>query len=166
MTNPDPDPLVPTFEIRDDPRIDSMRSPSLRARSGDSTALWAVVLLLGLAIGAYAIQVARRPPPTPSSSDPAPIARTAPRVTTPRRSPPARRPSPPPAIVAPSVPIPAGTVAETPGKVVDPIEGFDSGEAFDNPPSPGRYGQRSSGLVGRTPPPPRPSTPDPSFIPR
>ena len=48
-------------------------------------------------------------------------------------------------------------------KFVDPIEGFDSGEAFDNPASPGRYGQRSSGLLQRSPAPARPNRPDPSF---
>ena len=48
-------------------------------------------------------------------------------------------------------------------KVVDPIEGFDTGEAFDNPASPGRYGQRTSGLLERAPAPARPNVPDPSF---
>jgi hypothetical protein len=46
-------------------------------------------------------------------------------------------------------------------KAVDPREGFETGEAFDNPPSPGRYGRLGSGLLERATP--APNVPDPSF---
>lgn len=160
MAFPEDEPFIEPISLRDEPRIGSSLR---RARSSESTAVWAVVGLLGFAAGGYAIHVARRPgPPVPQ---PPPIVIT-------REVEPAPRPKRL-TIVAPiaaaktraqaTIQSTVAAEARPERKAVDPIEGFDSGAAFDNPPSPGRYGQRTSGLLERATPAPGPTAPDPSF---
>lgn len=144
-----------------------LRDPATLARrkvgSSESVAVWGALTLVGIVVGAYAVMRASRteavPRPAPARvvvADPEP--RPAP---TKPASTPKRLPSPAPIAAAKSAPVVHHVEAEK--KSVDPIEGFDSGEAFDNPTSPGRYGQRSSGLLQRSPAPARPNRPDPSF---
>lgn len=146
--------------------------PALRRSrsSSDMTALWGALLLVGATLGGYAVMRTMRdepvPPPAPtvtSAPSPAPPARSAPGVRRPRVATTAPTPAAAPTKAAPAV----VHHVEPEKKRVDPIEGFDSGEAFDNPPSPGRYGQRTSGLLERgnnpTTAPARPNVPDPSF---
>lgn len=155
------------FAIRDDPGISSAaRSSVRRAKGSESSALWAAVALVGVAVAGYAIVKAGRPEPVPAAPvvaapQPEPEPEPAPR---PRRA----RPAPKAQTTAPApVAAKSKTVVhvepEKQFKVVDPREGFETGEAFDNPPSPGRYGQRTSGLLERNNPAPRPNAPDPSF---
>ncbi len=139
-----------------------LAGPRRKAGSSDTTAVWVVVILIASFIGSYALMRAYRTEPTPAPAqprivvaDPAPPPRAKPTAI-------AKRPPTPAAKSTPAAPVVVEHV-EPVKKFVDPIEGFDSGEAFDNPPSPGRYGQRSSGLLERSPAPARPNRPDPSF---
>ena len=145
-----------------------LRDPATPARrksgSSESVAVWGALTLVGIVVGAYAVMRESRPEAVPQ---PAPahvvVADPEPRpAPTKPASTPKRLPSPAPIAAAKSAPVVVHHV-EPEKKFVDPIEGFDSGEAFDNPPSPGRYGQRSSGLLERSPAPARPNRPDPSF---
>lgn len=163
--DPDPEIVAEPIVVRDEPRIAPARKNS---GSPDSTVAWIMVALLGLTAVAYAIVRASRlePEPTPPAapvvvSETPPPARPRP---APRSRPSAPRAAAPRASDAPKAPA-VVTHKEAERKVVDPIEGFDSGEAFDNPPSPGRYGQRTSGQLerSRSTPPARPNVPDPSF---
>ena len=95
-------------------------------RSADSSAIWAVVALGGVALAAYAVQVGSRPAPRPP--EPPPVARPALRAAAPATT---RRP-----------PIGAGPIrvvvefeapANPPRAPVDPVAGFEANVAFDNP---------------------------------
>ena len=160
MTIPDDEDFAEPLIVNDAPRIAS-RSSLKKARASESTVVWAAVALIGMAAMVYALRLARQPAPSAVEPSPvatrreAPIAR--PRTVTPR---PRFADSQPVAERVATIPSPSER------KAVDPIEGFDTGAAFDNPPSPGRYGQRTSGLLERTTLPnnnPRPNAPDPSF---
>jgi len=124
--------------------------------SSESLAPWGAAILVGLSVMGYVLIRATRdatePAPAPVvTAQPAP----APRPVTPRRT---IKSAPAPVVVH---------HVEPEKKVVDPIKGFESGEAFDNPPSPGRYGMRPRGRPDRdesnNTAPARPNVPDPSF---
>ena len=141
---------------------DPVASGDRKRGSSDMTALWGALVLVGATVGGYALMRATRDEPAPV---PAPTI-----VSVPETVPRPRPATPKRARVAPAAPAPKATPAvvhhvEPEKKAVDPIAGFDSGEAFDNPASPGRYGQRTSGLLERStnPAPARPNVPDPSF---
>ena len=136
--------------IRESSRLAPRRSAS-KPKSSDMMVVCAMVIILALVVGIYAIKTSVNDEPS-----------TAP-TTTPAVAPVVQAPEPRPAPVAKRSRPASQPKAESPPrqpaqvvvhvekeepakKVVDPIEGFDSGEAFDNPASPGRYGQRSSGL--------------------
>lgn len=154
----DLDPSDEPIHIRD-PATPARR----KAGSCESVAFWGAMILIGIAVGSYAIMTSYRTE-TPSASaapkvvvaDPEPPPRPKPAATPMRTRP-----------VAPSARSAAAVVVvhhvEPERKFVDPIERFDSGEAFDNPTSPGRYGRRASGLLKRSLAPARPNQPDPSF---
>ncbi len=112
----------------------------------------------------YAVKVASTDAPEPPSATTQVVPVAAPSPTPPPARLVARRPvaAPSPARREPPIgktsaptPVVVRHVVEEdlPKKSVDPIEGFDSGAAFDNPASPGRYGQRSSGMFGTVPNP-------------
>ena len=137
-----------------------LAAPRRKANSSDTLAVWGAVILVAGVVGIYALVKAYRSesipipvPPRVVEADPAPQPR-------PKLAPVVKRPAALPTRSAPPVVV---HHIEPEKKVVDPIEGFDSGEAFDNPASPGRYGQRTSGLLERTTPAARPNQPDPSF---
>lgn len=156
---------------------DPKSSGNRRAGSSESVVLCGALLAVGVAIGIYALRKAAQDEPAPApvaveeeSAAPAPKAES----VAPRRTRPAPRAEQTTA-ASPKVEAPAAAHApavvyhtEAEKKAVDPEKGFDTGEAFDNPPSPGRYGQRSSGYAGRPATGSetmRPNQPDPSFGP-
>ncbi len=178
MSIPDEEAFVKPFIVDDELRIGAARSSVKKARSSESTVMWATMALIGMVAMVYALRVARQGPAVaaPAPARP-PVARTL-EPSRPREAnrPEAPRPAPRfrdiEAATADSQPMPKAERVATVGegaarrKAVDPVEGFDTGAAFDNPASPGRYGQRTSGLLERTVLPnnnARPNAPDPSF---
>ncbi len=146
--------------IHDEPIRAPMRPSASRSRGSESAALWGTVALIGAVVGIYVLV---KPPQPPPAVEPGPIVRQA---TPASETPVKRKRSETRRTKAPLASTPTVTVHQEPErKVVDPIQGFDSNEAFDNPASPGRYGQRRSGLYepNATPPAARPNRPDPSF---
>jgi hypothetical protein len=156
---------------------DSASSGRCKGGSAESIVLWAALLAIGVSIGIYALMRAVQDEPVATSivaeEESAP-SRTPSESPTPRRTTTANRParvSQAADKTGTSTPGPAPAVVyhtEAEKRAVDPEKGFETGEAFDNPPSPGRYGQRSSGLFGRpgaASEPMRPNQPDPSFGP-
>ncbi len=144
-----PDPEFP--EIVTDspalPHIGAARSSVHRAKGSEMMAVWGLLGVLAFAGAGYAIRVALQdePPKTEPVAKAAPEPEPAIAALPARRTPPARRKveenraERPAAVVEKTV--------ETPKKIVDPLEGFETGEAFDNPPSPGKYGRRTSNLA-------------------
>ncbi|MDB5350768.1 MAG: hypothetical protein JWN86_2015 [Planctomycetota bacterium] len=163
MSIPEEEEIVEPIVIRDEPGTGASRS-SARAKGSDSTVAWGIVALVGMTVAVYVIVKPPGPGPVlvPSPSVAAPEPEPV-RVAAPRPARTIRRPA---AIgIGKTDPRQAAVVnhVEKERKAVDPREGFETGEAFDNPPSPGRYGARSSGLLERATPTPRPNMPDPSF---
>ena len=164
MPIPEEEEPIEPIMIRDEPRLASSKSAS-RAKGSESIVVWGAVALIGLAVALYLIVNPPKPKPVPEESAqvvtaPEPEARTPSSRRQTRTRPPAigiGKTDPPQPVAA------AKTRVEPERKAVDPREGFETGEAFDNPPSPGRYGARSSGLLERPTPAPRPNMPDPSF---
>ena len=137
-----------------------LAGPRRKAGSSDTTVVWVVLILIASFVGSYALMRAYRTEPAPAPAQPKVV--VADPAPPPRAKPAAIAKRPPTPAAKSTAPVVAHHV-EPEKKFVDPIEGFDSGEAFDNPASPGRYGQRSSGLLQRSPAPARPNRPDPSF---
>ena len=129
----------------DTPRVGG---PNPSKRPADSTAIWAVVALGGVALAAYAIQVGRRP--APKAPEPPPIILPAPKPIARARPVPrllkavaeapraATAPEPPiRTVVEPEAP------AAPPARAVDPAAGFESNAAFDNPTGRARRGSNT-----------------------
>ena len=158
------EPVAQPFVIRDEPSLSSSKPSVKKAKSSESATVWAVVALIGVTVAGYVIVKAGRPAPEP---EPAPVVAAPEPEPTPAPRPKRTRPAPKRTTIANPEPAKTRptivTHVEPERKVVDPKEGFETGEAFDNPPSPGRYGQRTSGLLERGNPAPRPNAPDPSF---
>lgn len=157
------------------PRIDSGRKTARRAGSNEILAIWGVVALVAVAIGAYAIQLAQTPIPVVVQAAP-PVAPVA-EAESPAPAVPAPRPVRHPRAVEPPATKPTETVVEhileppaPERKAVDPVKGFDSEAAFDNPTHPGRPSRSGLATFERPPhgfisPRDRPNVPDPSFGP-
>lgn len=182
MSRPGEPDFLPPIVTDDALRIAPVKASVKKARASESNVVWAVVALLGVTGMFYALRVARQPAPVPVAApvaarkavpSPRPVAR--PRTTTAAPTPRFRDTQPAPSETVATIPAAekVATVGEAARRTaVDPLEGFDTGAAFDNPPSPGRYGQRTSGLLERMPAAnnsgtrDRPNAPDPSFRPR
>ena len=167
------EPEVEPVVIRDEPIRASARSSVTRAKGAEAAALWGPVAVIGGIVGASILFRASRPAP---AIETAPTVVTQPQPRIERESAPRQRP------IRPVVREAARRVEEIPKvvvpeekerRVVDPVKGFDTNEAFDNPSSPGRPGQRRSGLYdpnapasssnSTAAPSARPNRPDPSF---
>jgi len=157
----------------EEPRIDAGRKATRRAGSTETLAIWGVVGLVAVALGAYAIQLAQTPIPVvvqAAPPAPAPVAAAEPAAHAPR---PSRRPQAvePPATRA-AEPV-VEHIVEPPAperKAVDPVTGFETDAAFDNPTHPGRPSRSGLATFERPPhgfvsPRARPNVPDPSFGP-
>jgi hypothetical protein len=186
-----PAPAGEPLAIRDDsPRL---HSPHKEARSGraiETYAFCGILVAASVAAIVYAVQVAQRPAPAAPVDVveihvPAPAAPPPPILPQPRLSRTASTvPSTPAKAEPPKVADRVVIEPETPARPpVDPIAGFDSGAAFDNPTQPGRSGRRGAGTFNNpvhgpisnfenpthgpsstmAPRANQPNTPDPSF---
>ena len=191
---------------------DSPRQSTARARRNEMTVLWLLLMLVGLSIAGYAVITANRTPapanpnaqaapapavlePAPNSGQEGPAPFLEPKQTRVRRPPPKKVETPvadetPPATVSKTAEPKVEVVKEAPKEPpmpVDPVMGFESGKAFDNPndlqrrgrPRPGSFENPTHGPVGKSfenpppgpsgrrapnpPPEQRPNRPDPSF---
>ena len=143
----DPQLSQPLFDS-DDTEPTSLRSSRSQSKKPEIHAGLVALTLIAIAALGYAVQLAYRDQPPAPAPVVAPVAeepRPAPVVSKRRPASPAPRQAPD----AARSPFSAPTLVKEPEpKVpVDPIAGFDTGEAFNNPPSPGQYGRRSSGIL-------------------
>lgn len=150
MPIPEDEPFAEPIIIHDALTRIASRVSLQKARSSESTVVWAVAALIGFSAIGYAIHLANQPGPAVVVPDPVVIYREPAPSPKPR---PARAFAKEAANIAPEF---VKAVEPVEKKAVDPIDGFETGEAFDNPTRRDRERYRAN----------RKNAPDPSFRPQ